>query len=360
MHSVNHNNEFLDVYKKCLEKVNSCFIIAPEFSNILYMLTEIALNFQKKVYSIGLDGIKLGTSKLKTYQFFKNNHLNTPLTFEIPKIDGKVDMDFIYEKFIEFNHPFIIKPEDGVGAESIYYFQSKKELEVLNSERIIPLNNDRKFILQEYIEGSDFSVSLINKSILSINYQNVKFKNLLGASYYLGGYTPIEQYAHIEELIKKDLANINLNQFNSYFGIDFIKTVNDNIYYIEINPRLTTSYIGIRNILDQNPLKLLQKGYKRRKPPKIRHNGFSEFLRKDLEYTGKLTLNKINEQEIPKLVRDIPELVTPPIYIKKTKSNQNLEFSCFITTKSKDQESSNRRLSKIFEEFKINQFNPIR
>lgn len=367
---VTANDDFLDVYKTCLEKANCCFIIAPEFSNNLYKLTEIALNNQKDLYSIGLEGIKLGASKIKTYDFFKDNDLVTPLTYQIPLVDGKIDFDFIYEKFEEFQFPFIIKPEDGVGAESIYYFQRKKELELFFTRENIPIDPNRNYILQEYIEGTDLSVSIINNpledkvtdnlSILSINSQNIGFKGLNGRSYYLGGYTPIKQYTHVKKILQKNLEKISLHKFKGYFGIDFIKTPDDKLYFIEINPRMTTSYIGIRNILNRNPLLLLEQESEQNKTLEIKHIGFSEFSRFELIYDGRDSLTEIIDTKIPKLMQEIPELVTPPICLREANSNQHLEFSCFIATKSKDHDSSKQRFSEILNQLKRAHFNLIK
>jgi predicted ATP-grasp superfamily ATP-dependent carboligase len=370
LHAVSHNDDFLNVYKQCLEKANYCFIIAPEFSNILYKLTKIALNYQKNIYSIGLEGINLGASKLKTYKFFKDYNLSTPKTYPIQIKDGKINFDFIYEKLEEYHVPFIIKPEDGVGAESIYYFQSKKELELFFSKKVIPLNTNRNYILQEFIQGTDLSVSIINNpledkltnklSILSINSQNIGFKGSFGASYYLGGYTPINQYAFVKKKLESLLEKVDLHHFKGIFGIDFVKTLDNEIYFIEINPRLTTSYIGIRNIMNQNPLIMLEQAYEKKITFKIKHTGFSEFLRLDLNYDGIDSLRGIIDTIIPKLMQEIPELFTPPICLSSANSTQKLEFSCFVVTKCKDHKDSKKRLTEILNELKKAHFNLIK
>ncbi|MFX0012108.1 MAG: ATP-grasp domain-containing protein, partial [Candidatus Hermodarchaeota archaeon] len=266
-YSVDSDNKFDATFSKCMDMVDICFIIAPEFSNILYHLTRVAFNLNKAIISIGLEGIKLGTSKIATYNFFKNYDIKTPITFLIPSLNGKIDLNFIYEQFDKYNFPFIIKPDDGVGAESIYFFPDIDAVVNFFSNPYLDFNFKRKYILQEFIYGEDYSVSIINKpfknnlkngkTILSINSQKIKYKNCLGKALYEGGYTPVPRFNFLKKKLMKLLNKIDLNNFNGYLGIDFILTKENEIYFIEINPRLTTSYIGIRKIYSQNILSLL-------------------------------------------------------------------------------------------------------
>ena len=51
----------------------------------------------------------------------------------------------------------------------------------------------------------------------------------------------------------------NLNNFFGFIGIDAILTQDKKIVFLEINPRLTTSYIGLRESIGINPFSFLQK-----------------------------------------------------------------------------------------------------
>ncbi|MFW9952257.1 MAG: ATP-grasp domain-containing protein [Candidatus Thorarchaeota archaeon] len=367
---VNSSNKFTDIYNLCLRKCNACFIIAPEFSNILYNLTKIAKERHKKVISIDLDGIMLGTSKIKTYDFFQKNNLNTPLTFLIPNIDNIFNFDFINEKFNEYHIPFIIKPDDGVGAESIYYFENFERLQRFFSNPDLNFNFNRNYILQEFIKGDDYSLSLINRDFkdnkksnlyfISINSQKIKNKTELGNSTYFGGATPITKYPDLKNNIMKLIRALDLNQFNSYFGIDFIITDKNELFFIEINPRLTTSYVGIRNIYNQNLMSLLESQQNNANDFIKDYKFYSDFQKLDLLYQGNLTFDKLNHILIPELIKRIPELVTPPTCIKKSKNFQRLELSCFIATKSKNSSESKTRTFQIENILKKYQFEIIK
>ena len=267
---VNVGDNFIKKFKDSLKECEFCFIIAPEFSNILYDLTKIASNNNKKILSVGLEGIVLGASKIKTFDLFSTSRLLTPQTYLIPLKKTSLDKDFIIDKIKKLKRPIIIKPEDGVGAESIFYFESEKQVNNFFQKMYFKIEPERKYILQEYIEGEDLSVSLINFSknrsqyvkspiLIGVNSQIVDFKNQNYDSEYFGGCTPTENFAEISEVISDILKKMDLSKFNGYSGIDFIRA-NDNknsIHFIEINPRITTSYIGIRNVIDYNLAELI-------------------------------------------------------------------------------------------------------
>ena len=55
-----------------------------------------------------------------------------------------------------------------------------------------------------------------------------------------------------------------------------------------------------------------------------------------------IRFNKNIKSIIRKLIKEIPEFVTPPISL-----NESNHFSCFIATKTRDLESSRNRLKEI-------------
>ena len=355
---VNTRDNFIKVFKESVKECEFCFIIAPEFSNILYDLTKIASNNNKKILSVGLEGIVLGASKIKTFDLFRTSCLLTPQTYLIPLKKTSIDKDFIIHKMKKFMRPIIIKPNDGVGAESIFYFESEEQVNNFFQKMYFKIDPERKYILQEYVEGKDLSVSLINYSenrsqyaknpiLIGVNSQVVDFKNQNYDSEYFGGCTPTENFAEISEEISDILKKMDLSKFNGYFGIDFIRA-NDNknlIHFIEINPRITTSYIGIRNIIDYNLAELILCSFNNSKDEiQVNCNYHSMYLR--LELTRLEDEPAIENEDIciPELMRKIPELITPPISLENGKKNQ---FSCFIATKEKTFNESQKKLNNI-------------
>ena len=364
--SVELEEDYLKKYIDCVGDSNYCFVIAPESSSILYNLTKIVNKNKKKLLSIDLNGVRLGSSKLETYKFFIANEMSTPKSYRIPLKGCDLDLDFILQKFDQLNRAIVIKPDDGVGSELIFYFERKDDISQFFESSNKIKNTSRKFILQEYIEGDPMSVSIFkyqplekfgenDPKILSINAQNIQINDPTKDSVYLGGSTPVEQFGQIKTQIEGVLRSVDLSSLNGYFGIDFVKKADNSLSFIEINPRLTTSYVGIRNVLEFNPMKLFF--IKKKKLPKIYNlipHKFSEFTQIKLKYEGEYALGEIYKLILPQLINLIPEIVTPPIILEGVNKNQEVFYSCFIATKSDDIQSSKYRISqinKIFNKF---------
>ena len=352
-----HDN-YLTKFEKGMEECGLCFIIAPEFSNILHDLTKIAINKKKKILSVELNGIRVGTSKIETFNLFIKNKLPTPQTFLIPFKKNKLDKEFIIKNVAKVNFPIVIKPLDGVGAESIFYFEHYDYLNLFFQEYENYIEPGRNYILQKFIKGSNLSASLIgarktertdyrNFNIISINSQNIFLKDFEKESEYLGGITPANDHRIIIENLRDYIKNIDLD-IDGYFGIDFIRTNQNKLHFIEINPRLTTSYLGVRNILEKNPAEMIYES----KINNINYNNVkisfhSIFGRFDLKYIGEASKDNIYETIIPKILDKIPEIITPPISLTESTSIDKNVFSCFISTKTKTLDASKKRLNDI-------------
>ncbi len=341
-------NQSMDIFLEVKKAVKDCkyvFIIAPEFSNILYNLTKIMKDQDKAILSMNLEAIKLGSSKFETYKYFKTQELSTPLTYHLPS--HLLHEDHIMKVTSKLNFPIIIKPEDGVGAESIFYFENNSQISSFLTSDRSHFESDRDYIFQEYVPGKDLSVSLIGNSqginILSINAQFVEINRLNNKSSYLGGYTPISDYENIKKKLKKQCQQLGLKGFTGYYGIDFIRKTDSSLSFIEINPRLTTSYIGIRNITKKNPLLLISE-------PDIdvndvvdsTHKYLSHFFHLHLRYLGELSLTEVNEGLIPLIIKEIPYIISPPLAL-----NEDSVFTCFVATKGKNMKESEKQKNRL-------------
>ncbi|MFX1326262.1 MAG: ATP-grasp domain-containing protein, partial [Promethearchaeota archaeon] len=178
---ISEKQSLLKKYKSLVNRCDYAFIIAPESSNILYNLTKIIKKCNKILLSTNLKAVKIGSSKLITDKFFQENKISTPETYLIPKKNKKLDLPFIIQKLKKIKSSIIIKPNDGVGAESIYFFETEDQIHDFFNRFKQRIDYRRDYILQEYIKGKDLSVSLIGAPsffpqiplILSINSQDI-------------------------------------------------------------------------------------------------------------------------------------------------------------------------------------------
>jgi creatinine amidohydrolase/Fe(II)-dependent formamide hydrolase-like protein len=61
-----------------------------------------------------------------------------------------------------------------------------------------------------------------------------------------------------------------------------------------------------------------------------------------MDFNDKINNEEVNEELLDRLVKKIPEFVTPPISF-----NNSNHFTCFIATKSKDLSTSKERMNTI-------------
>ena len=223
-------------WNNLIKKTDIFFPIAPETDNKLIKL--IKLNkFKKKMLSNNLNAIKISSSKYKTYNFFQKNSIPTLKTFKVKRNDLKTSKNWV------------AKRDDGAGSEENYIFSNKKDL--FNF-----LNLHKNFVIQPLVKGASYSVNVIptkNKiCILNFNKQKISYekKKIIFKG------TKFIKKIPFETKIKKNIRNIckNLNGLNSYFGIDFIIS-NKKIFFLDINPRITTSYKNISKNLKINVAK---------------------------------------------------------------------------------------------------------
>ncbi|MHA1803848.1 MAG: ATP-grasp domain-containing protein [Promethearchaeota archaeon] len=357
---VNKDDNFLIKFKEQLQETTYSFIIAPEFSNILYELTRLAIKNSSIVLSTELKGIELGTSKFQTYLFFKKKGVNTPSTYLLPFKELKLNKIQILENVCKIKGPLLIKPEDGVGAESLFYYTSPLEFEQNFKSFMEKVDDTRNHVVQEFMTGRDLSCSLIGYPkekplILSVNSQFISLEKNEPNSEYFGGETPTDNMKAIKQELSKYLPSLDETMFLGYYGIDFILEKNNRIHFIEINPRLTTSYVGVRNILNVNPAELVVQSKLLQEPPPfdVEHRYHSTFLRVELKNLKEFNDSRFHESILPALLKEIPEIITPPIQLQSSlNSNHFSPYSMFIATKTRNKKSSHEKIQEIFRKFK--------
>ena len=358
-----HEN-FKKIYTTQVKDCQYCFIIGPEFSNVLFDLTRVAKSQHKKILSVGMEGIQLGSSKMKTYQFFKRHQINTPATYLIPPMQDTIDQNFILDKFEEFNGSCIIKPEDGVGADYTFLFEEKSELIHFCKNFPGEEYSNRRFIIQNYIKGKPLSISVISAPfdessqnfplILSINSQSLSLDASTHQFTYSGGFTPPPlldmDYPELFEIIRTELKKMPLNEIRGYFGIDFILEGEGQIYFIELNPRLTTPYVGLRKILDCNLAQLILDAYKGILQGNFRKlNGFCSYSKLEVQYVGKNDGDILEGQLIPETLMNIPELITPLISLRASSDSakESKRYAGFLAIASASYDLLNSRIAEI-------------
>ncbi len=221
-------------------------IIAPESKGILADLNVLMKENSAAPLGCDVGAIRATGDKWTCYKILAKAGLPLP---ETTIIDTGFKPLSTPEIAIDIKFPLVIKPIDGVGCEGVSLVKDAGMLRTLLEDN--PIYRDRA-LLQEYIKGEHLSISILSTGkdfiILSLNRQHITE----GMPFrYSGGeiMPPPDKGDALHHITQKIVEAIP--GLRGYFGVDLIKS-NDGYKVIEINPRLTTSYAGLRNVTSKN------------------------------------------------------------------------------------------------------------
>jgi predicted ATP-grasp superfamily ATP-dependent carboligase len=178
---------------------------------------------------------------------------------ETVTIDSRVDARAAAR---DLGYPIVLKPRRGAGSRGVNLAHNERELNSALSDlqrvRAADLGTasgahvNRDLVMQRYVRGTPASVSLLvdgcRAVALAVNAQRMSTRH--GFSY-LGGWTPLDHP------LTTDAADVAIRTCTAFsglrgcVGVDLVLTDTGPVV-IEVNPRLTTAYLGVRAVLDEN------------------------------------------------------------------------------------------------------------
>jgi len=257
--------------------VDAAYIIAPESGGTLAELVSIVEDSGKASLNCRSEAIKRASDKAEAFRELKRRGLPIPETIEA---NVNQNIGEIRSKVKDIGVPVVFKPIDGVGCAGLSLVRSLNQISRA-IERIKHESSEERFLIQKYIRGASASVSLIasdqRTTPITLNRQRTKLAAPNGRSAYLGGSTPM---IHTQGERTLDVARRAVESFEGlrgYVGIDLVLT-EDKAMVLEINPRLTTSFIGIEKIINFNLAQaIIDTVLLGRLPEKIQPLGFAAF-----------------------------------------------------------------------------------
>jgi hypothetical protein len=238
--------EHSDLYSALVAESRAVLIIAPETGGVLKRLTATVEELDVQLLGSNSDAVEGAGDKLACYRRFRQAALPTP-----PTRHARFDED--QEAAVgDLRYPLVIKPVDGVGCEGVVPVANPADLpEALARLQRVTERDD--FLVMEYVPGAHASVSLLvtrnGSRPLTLNGQHIVVTD--GGFAYHGGTVPLEHPLRQRALAVAAQAVSLIPGLRGYVGVDLVLTDGE-AFAIEINPRLTTSYIGIRQVVDLN------------------------------------------------------------------------------------------------------------
>jgi predicted ATP-grasp superfamily ATP-dependent carboligase len=227
----NTTDEFIGLAQHC----DAVWPIAPEFDGILQGLCQTVADLNKRLLTSPAQAVAIAGDKWLSYQHLKHHHIATVPTRLFTGVDQ-------YEANTSV---WLVKPLDGVGCIDSYILADRQDFMAMQA-RI------GRYIIQPQLAGQTISLSCLFKQgqawLLCANQQQFSIRE---QQYHLDGLV----VNHTDDLAAyRVLVDAIAQAFPvlwGYVGIDLIETP-EQTWVLEINPRLTTSYVGINEALGIN------------------------------------------------------------------------------------------------------------
>ncbi len=264
-HATSNPDQELQFFRQLAADCHATMVIAPEFHGLLAERCRIAdgrrpsLSEHSSVSRVantflgcGPGVIELFSDKLKTARFLQHNQIPT---IQTARFDPNDDEPL-------FSFPMVIKPRHGAGSLQTFLVENSTQFDQI---RKTAAGNDwLSAIQQPYITGQAVSIA----ALVSDNPRHVEIMPVAEQRFrsdrefnYSGGRIPalvdLKVKCAIEHMVFK-IRECSSEMFG-YVGFDLIipNSERRSPLVVEVNPRLTTSYLGYRALTDCNLAELM-------------------------------------------------------------------------------------------------------
>lgn len=216
------------------------------------LIDVFALNFRKDIINF--------YDKFVFYSSLKNKGFNCPKTFLL-------DDDRAMKTYL----PAVIKPRIGYGTKDTYIVENEDSFRYFRNLLLNKFGNIQKFIIQEFLEGAEFTIdffSVNGKVVNAVARKRVKHKgvSLIGEVIHDDG---------IGEFVRHFCSTFDITGLNN---IQIIKS-GGNHYILDFNPRPSGTIVfsinaGVdlmNNLLEKKEGKKITEYGKPRKLKMVRH-----------------------------------------------------------------------------------------
>lgn len=235
---VEHRDQFPAAWDRALGSASALWPIAPERQGALERVTAAALAAGKTLLGSPPGAVRIAASKIATLRRLARIGVPVVQTFGVgealPPVPGR----------------WVLKPDDGVGCLGIRLFPDRDALRRY-WER---LSGGEDHVAQPYVPGTAASLCMLARdgeaALLGVNRQRIAVMDdtlvLLGCVVNgLDG--PWRRFRRLAGLVAAAFPELR-----GYSGVDLVAGPRG-LQVLEINPRLTTSYVGLRESMGVNP-----------------------------------------------------------------------------------------------------------
>ena len=248
-------DEEREVFRRLCGETEASYIIAPELNDELSRRTNVAFFSEKgrssqelcslpKSLNCSVEAINLCGDKWALFQHLTRHTNPTIPTFRLEDLSANSSLSW----------PRVLKLRLGAGSQSMQLVASPDEWENAISQ-FDPSSRGTEVIVQPFIPGISLSVGVIIDRGKKVHRLPVadQFIDPARGFVYEGGRIPSSRwFGSLEPLLDEVLPTIP--GLYGYVGIDVLvpDRAPETPLLVEINPRLTTSYTGYRQLCRDN------------------------------------------------------------------------------------------------------------
>ncbi len=225
------------VWGRCIEDADAVWPIAPETGGVLERLSRLVLEQGRQLIGSSPEAIAVTASKHRCAEVLRRAGVRTiptrPLQHGIPNSDSG----------------WVVKPDNGAGCTETFYFDDARALRAFAAGA----SNHHGYVVEPYIAGTPASLSVLCRDgravLLSCNEQRIgrqgdrlSFEGVV--------VNTLRRERPALEPLARAIAGM-IPGLAGYVGVDLILTPSGPIV-VEVNPRLTTAYVGLPEALDIN------------------------------------------------------------------------------------------------------------
>jgi predicted ATP-grasp superfamily ATP-dependent carboligase len=212
----------------------------------------------------------------------------------------------------KFGFPVVFKPSDGVSCGGLSVIRNEEQVAGAVA-KVKAESLCKHFLVQELVEGAATSVSLLSTGDLavplSLNQQDVVLEAPEACSCYRGGVVPFDHPRGAEAFEMAEKLVKSVPGLRGYVGVDFV-LIEEAAVVVEVNPRLTTSYVGLRRGVNFNPAQAIANAVlKSELPSQIENCGYTCFSKVE---TPNPTRDELRQ------TYGLKEVVSPPFPFSET------------------------------------------
>jgi predicted ATP-grasp superfamily ATP-dependent carboligase len=229
------------LWDETMRGADAVWPVAPETDGILAAITGLAAASGRILLGSHRDAVEIAGSKLATAALLARRGVKVVPTFAADEAPAAADR----------GEGWVAKPDDGVAGDGARRFATLGEARRL-AERAAGT------VLQPFVTGTPLSLSVLAQDgeawLLACNVQDVAEER--------GGFVYRGFRVGAAETLRPALEPIAaavaaaLPGLWGHVGIDLV-AASEGPVVLEVNPRLTTSYVGLRRSIGENPAALV-------------------------------------------------------------------------------------------------------